>query len=71
MLKLMMATRGNEDQSIMGGTVYSKGTVNQYDLDSAILNLDESKVIQMNFMNRDRGDSIQSGSMYSYNPMQN
>lgn len=58
MLKLMMATRGNDEQSQIGGTMYSHRTVNQYDLDSAILNLDESKIVQMNYMNRDRGESI-------------
>ena len=36
MLKLMMEKRGI-DESVVGGTVYSKVTMNQYDLDSAIL----------------------------------
>ena len=66
MLKLVMASRADNDQSQIGGTMYSRGTVNQYDLDSAILKMDESKLMQMNYNLRDRGESIASASVMSF-----
>lgn len=69
MLKLVMASRVNEDQSVLGGTMYSRGTinVNKYDLDSAILQMDESKLVQMNLNIRDRGESLYSQSIMNFN----